>query len=157
MKHLIRDCGMLFMLLNVCFATRAQRPTDVVKWTAEITGTKSDVQSAKLSATILDGWHVYALSQPAGGPTALRISIPSSRSFTLAGPVPESRVVRHFDPNFNMETIYYIKIATFNLSLKRGEAAPSETPLIVVRFQACNDRLCLPPYTTRVSAMLKRR
>lgn len=157
MKHLIRDFGMLFMLLNVCFATRAQRPTDVVKWTAEITGTKSDVQSAKLSAAILGGWHVYALSQPSGGPTPLKISIPSTNSLTLAGPVSETKVVHRFDPNFNMETLYYLKSASFDLSLREGKAVPGETLLIDVRFQACNDRLCLPPYTTHVSAILNRR
>jgi hypothetical protein len=56
-----------------------------------------------------------------------------------------------------METLYYFKTATFNLALKRGEAGPGETLSIDVRFQTCNDRLCLPPYSTHVSATLTRR
>jgi hypothetical protein len=157
MKHLIRDFGTLFTLLSICFATHAQRPSEVVKWSTELTGTKPSAPSAKLSATIMDGWHVYALSQPDGGPTPLKISIPSGSPLTLAGPIAETKVVHHFDPNFNMETIYYLNTASFNLALKGGEAVAGKTLLIDVRFQACNDRLCLPPYTTHVSATLTRR
>ncbi len=157
MKHLIRDFGTLFTLLNICFAAQAQRPSEVVKWGAEITGTKPNAPSAKLSATIMDGWHVYALSQPDGGPTPLKIGIPSGSPLILAGPIAETKVVRHFDPSFNMETVYYLKTASFNLSLKGGEAVPGKTLLIDVRFQACNDRLCLPPYTMHVSATFRRR
>ena len=157
MKNLMLNFGTLFTLLSICFATHAQRPSEVVKWSAEITGTKPNAPSAKLSATIMDGWHVYALSQPDGGPTRLKISIPSGSPSMLAGPIAETKVVRHFDPNFNMETLYYLKTANFNLALKEGDVAPGETLPIDVRFQACNDRLCLPPYTMHVSATLTRR
>ena len=145
------------MLLSICFAAQAQRPSEVAKWNAELTGTRANAQSARLSATIMDGWHVYALSQPAGGPTPLKITIPSGSPFMLAGPIAETQVVRHFDPNFNMETVYYIETANFNLALKEVDAARGEILPIDVRFQACNDRLCLPPYTMHVSARPTRR
>jgi len=145
------------MLLSTCFAAQAQRPSEVAKWNAELTGTRANAQSARLSATIMDGWHVYALSQPAGGPTPLKITIPSGSPFMLAGPIAETQVVRHFDPNFNMETVYYIETANFNLALKEVDAARGEILPIDVRFQACNDRLCLPPYTMHVSATPTRR
>src|ERR1700730_14168520 len=138
MKYLIRDFGTLFTL-STCFAMHAQRPSEVVKWSAELTRTKPNAPSAKLSATIMEGWHVYALSQPDGGPTPLKISIPSSSPLMLAGPIAETKVVRHFDPSFNMEPLYYLKTATFNLALKGGEAGPGETLSIDVRFQACHD------------------
>ena len=91
MKHLIRDFWTLFTLLSICFATHAQRPWEVVKWSAEITGTKPNAPSAKLSATIMDAWHVYALSQPDGGPKPLKISIPSGSSLMLSGPIAENK------------------------------------------------------------------
>jgi len=87
----------------------------------------------------------------------LKISIPSGSPLLLSGPIAETKVIHHFDPNFNMETIYYLKTASFNLALKGGEAAPGETLPIDVRFQACNDWLCLSPYTTHVSATLTKR
>lgn len=158
MKHSHRNMiAMLFLLMSICFAVQAQRPSEVVKWTADMTDTKPNAPAVTLSATIQDGWHVYALSQPAGGPNPLKISIPAGSRFVLAGSVAETKVVRHFDSNFNMEALYYLKAASFNLALKGTDAAPADTLPIDVRFQACNDRLCLPPYTAHVSATLKRR
>ena len=157
MKRTVSDFVTIFTLLNICFAAHAQRPSEVVKWSAEITRTKPNAPSAKLSATIMDGWHVYALSQPKGGPTPLKISIPFGSPLMLAGPIAETRVVRHFDPSFKMETFYYLKTASFNLALKKRGIAGGKSLPIDVRFQACNDRLCLPPYTMHVSAILKRR
>jgi DsbC/DsbD-like thiol-disulfide interchange protein len=156
MKFSLGDMVLTFLLLlGYCFAGHAQRPTDVVKWSAESTKPSSSAPSVTLSATIQDGWHVYALSQPAGGPSPLKISIPAGSPFALASPVADTKVVRHFDQNFNMETVYYLKTASFNLALKGPEKATTETLSIEVRFQACSDRLCLPPYTTHLSAALK--
>jgi len=55
MKRTVRDFVTIFTLLSTCFAAHAQRPSEVVKWSAEITGTKPNAPSAKLSATIMDG------------------------------------------------------------------------------------------------------
>jgi hypothetical protein len=55
MKHLIRDFGTLFRPLSICFVTHAQSLSEVVKWSAEITGTRPNALPAKLSATIMDG------------------------------------------------------------------------------------------------------
>ena len=158
MKHLnLFVLAPVLLLLAICFPAQAQRPSDVVKWSATITGTTSTTASATLSATIQDGWHVYALSQPSGGPTPLKINIPDGGSFTLAGPVAETKVIRHFDPNFNMETAYYVTVASFNLEFNGTGAAASGSIPIDVRFQACSDRLCLPPFTAHVTAERKRR
>lgn len=147
----------LLVQLGACLAARAQRPSEVVKWTVQVTRATAKSASATVSASIQDSWHVYALSQPAGGPTPMRISIPAGSSFTLASPVPETKVIRHFDANFNMGTVFYLKAASFNLALKGTGSTTEDTVPIDVRFQACNDRLCLPPYTTHLSADLKRR
>ena len=96
--------------------------------------------------------------EPAGGPTPLKISIPEGHSFALQAPIAEGKVTRHDDPNFKMETLYYLNNASFTLSLKKeGAPATAEAVPVDVRFQACNDRLCLPPYTAHLTADLKRR
>ena len=158
MKHLQRNIfAATFLLMSTCSGAQAQRPSEIVKWSANVTGSTPKTVSATLTATIQDGWHVYAISQPSGGPTPLKISTPADSSYSLERPVAETTVVRHFDPNFNMETIYYLKTASFTLPMKGPGAAANDTVPIDVRFQACSDRLCLPPYTTHLSASLKRR
>jgi hypothetical protein len=134
-----------------------QRPTEVVKWSVDTQKTTANSASVVLSATVEDGWHVYALSQPPGGPTPLKISVPSGSPMSLSGPIVESTVTRHFDQTFNTETVYYLKSAKFTLNLQGTGAASAEAVPIDIRFQACSDRLCLPPYTAHLNATLKKK
>ncbi len=55
-------------------------------------------------ATIEPGWHLYAITQPPGGPIATRISVPTGQLFAAAGPVTAPAPRREMDPNFEMET-----------------------------------------------------
>jgi hypothetical protein len=151
--------AVLGLSLSLCLYASAlgQRPSEIVKWTSTTTKSTAASVAVKLSAQIAEGWHVYALSQPPGGPIPMRISLPSGSGVELGGPVDETEVTRHLDPNFNMETFYYLKAASFNLAIKKTGSTPLETFPIDVRFQACNDRLCLPPYTAHLTAQLARR
>jgi DsbC/DsbD-like thiol-disulfide interchange protein len=147
----------LALLLSSSACLLGQRPSEIVKWNANVTKSSAATASVSLIASIQDGWHVYALSQPPGGPTPLKISIPAGVPFTLQTPVAEVKVTRHDDPNFKMETLYYLTSANFVLSVKKDGQANSEAIPVDVRFQACNDRLCLPPYTAHLSAEYKRK
>ena len=114
-------------------------------------GGKFDLE---LTAQIEDGWHLYSISQPPGGPTQTRISIPQGQRFSLyaapVGPPPK----QEFDPNFSMETEFYDGAARFALPVTVAPDTPPGTHRIEVhvRFQACNDRLCLPPKTEKLAA-----
>jgi hypothetical protein len=145
------------LILASCLTAQAQRPPDVVKWSAEATSVTANSCLVKLSATIQEGWHIYALSQPEGGPNALKISIPGGSAFALAAPIAEAKTIqKHFEPSFKMDTVYYVKSVSFDLALKGTGSDRSETLPIDARFQACDDRRCLPPYTAHVSVALTR-
>jgi hypothetical protein len=134
-----------------------QRPSEVVKWTANIVKATPISATVALSATIADGWHVYALSQKAGGPTPLKITISSGAPFALQSPIQETKVIRHDDPSFKMETVYYLNTVNLTVAVKKEGASAVEAVPVDVRFQACNDKLCLPPYTLHLTADLKRK
>jgi len=153
MKAFHKRVASLLMLLGAGAMVRAQHPSEIVKWAAETGKATATTANVTLTATIADGWHMYALSQAGGGPVALKIGVPAGSAFALKGPVPEANATHHFDPNFNMETLYYVKSVVFNVALQGSAAAapPSSLP-IDVRFQACNDRICLPPYTAHLTA-----
>jgi DsbC/DsbD-like thiol-disulfide interchange protein len=157
MKKTYHAIAGLALLLSSTAAIHGQRPSEIVKWNASVTKSTGASTSVALSATIQDGWHVYALSQPVGGPTPLKISIPAGTPFSLQAPVVEGKVTRHDDPNFKMETLYYLNSANFTVAVKKEAGASSETVPVDVRFQACSDRLCLPPYTAHLTADLKRK
>ncbi|SEB51261.1 protein-disulfide reductase DsbD N-terminal domain-containing protein [Terriglobus roseus] len=138
-------------------AMSGQRPSEIVKWDASVAHSSAYSASVALHATIQDGWHVYALSQPPGGPTPLKISIPAGAPYALQSPVAEGKVTKHEDANFKMETLYYLNAVSFTLAVKKDGAATPETIPVDVRFQACSDRLCLPPYTAHLTAESKRK
>ena len=139
-------------LIASATAIHGQRPYELVKWNASVTKSTATSASVALTATIQDGWHVYALSQPPGGPTALKISIPAGAPFALQTPVAETKVTRHEDPSFKMEAVYYLDAVNLILAVKKEGTPATDSVPVDVRFQACNDRLCLPPYTAHLTA-----
>jgi hypothetical protein len=58
-----------------------------------------------------------------------------------------------YDPNFEMQTEFYEENASFRVPLAVvASAKPGEAKgTIDVLFQACTDRVCLPPTTAHVS------
>ncbi|SEB99216.1 protein-disulfide reductase DsbD N-terminal domain-containing protein [Terriglobus roseus] len=143
-------------LLSSTAVSAGQRPYEVVKWSAKVTKSTAASASVGLAATIQDGWHVYALSQPSGGPTPLRITIPTGAPFVLQAPVAETKVTRHDDPTFKMEAVYYLNEVNLVVDVKKQGSAAVDVIPVDVRFQACNDRLCLPPYTAHLTADWKK-
>jgi thiol:disulfide interchange protein DsbD len=103
----------------------------------------------QLAARIEEGWHLYSISQPPGGPIQTRITVPPGQRFSLAGAPVGPQPKQEFDPNFSMETEWYDRSAAFSLPiLVAADTPPGAHRLEVhVRFQTCNDRLCLPPKT----------
>jgi DsbC/DsbD-like thiol-disulfide interchange protein len=154
--NVTRRTLVFFALLFGSYAVAyGQRATEVVKWNATVSKSTAASVSVTLSATIQDGWHVYALSQPAGGPTPLKITIPSSAPFALQAPIAEAKVTRREDLSFKMETVFYLNAVNLIVNVKKEGTSAADTLPVDVRFQACNDRLCLPPYTTHLIADLK--
>ena len=125
----------------------AQNP---VRWTLVHAGPPAvpgQTFTATVNATIDDGWKVYALTQPAGGPFPVAISLPRQPVFSIGGaadgPLPHTA----FDPNFNLETQYHESSADFRVPVRVASDAIGGTHRlrVTVSFQTCNDRLCLPP------------
>ncbi|HMC78709.1 MAG TPA: cytochrome c biogenesis protein CcdA [Vicinamibacterales bacterium] len=96
-----------------------------------------------------DEWHIYSVTQGPGGPVPTTIAIPRGGMFTrngaIRGPVPATA----FDPNFEIRTETYDGTFTLVLPLRLAPdaRATSATLQVEVGFQACTNRLCLPPKT----------
>jgi DsbC/DsbD-like thiol-disulfide interchange protein len=135
----------------------AQRPTDVIRWTAA--GPEGPVKpggtaTIHLTADIDPGWHLYAFNQPPGGPRSLEVtSVKGGPGAVVSAKIdaPPPKVTH--DPNFNLETRYYDEPTTIAVPVR---IATAETPgarrvSLQIVFQACTERLCLRPYTETVS------
>ncbi len=133
----------------------AQNPA---KWSLESDAKGKSLKAgekfkAALRAEIEDGWHLYALEQPEGGPIATTVKVAENVPFIIEGKIATTpEPVTEFDPNFNIDTKFFAKQAQFNLSLQAtADAARADDLAINVRFQLCNDTICLPPKTVKVT------
>lgn len=117
----------------------------------------NEVFNVQVIATIDEGWHLYSIEQPPGGPIPTRIFVPENQLFTLNGEIesPISQVV--FDPNFNMDTQFFEKEAIFSVPLKANpDLNNGKHNLTVTAFyQTCNDKTCLPPKTVKLTAEIE--
>ena len=124
--------------------------------TVPASASAGDTLSATLRATIVAPWHLYSLANaPDAGPipTTLR---PARPYLALAGDPVESTPETAFDPNFNTTLGWHVGTATVRVPLRLAADAPERAEVaLAVRYQACTDRMCLPPRTDTVTAPLR--
>src|ERR1035437_433894 len=135
-----------FILLSVLFATASfSQIYEPVKWTVEQKKTGTHTAEIQIHAVIDEGWHLYGLHLPEGGPHPTSIVFETLQNATKAGDVKApSKLIKQFDANFNMELNWYSGEALFiqKINLKDGANAKIKG---YIEFMACNDKSCLPP------------
>lgn len=139
----------------------AQVPYQTVQWSASVTSKTALKHGAEatlvLSGEVLDGWHVYALTQPPGGPTALRVALDPNAVARVVGKPSGTSPEKKYDPSFDLETQFYASSFTLYLPVRLREhaAAGWQSIPVSVRFQTCNGRECQPPTTVHLSASVE--
>ena len=142
-----RVLSFAFALLAAIAAADAQK-LDPIQWTLTSDVTKAPGGSSvplHLKATFQEGWHLYSLTTPKGGPiptTAELAENPAVKGAKFYQPPP----IRQFDKNFNLDTETFEKQVDLPLTANLAPDAKGSVELTAnVRYQACNDRQCLPP------------
>ncbi len=147
----------LFILASSRTANAAPKPP--VQWHIKAAPAKPLKAGSRFSVTLtgdLDpGWHLYALEEPEGGPVATEITLTEGDPADLIR-VEEAKPKILPDPLFKKPTGYFDHSAEFTLHLEAAkDAAPTANALhILVRYQSCNDRICLPPHTDTIAVPL---
>lgn len=143
-----RYCSLL-LLLSMMFvflpSVHAQME-DPVRWTVK---TVEDVSARRvtleMTASIDAGWHMYSnLIDPSVGPTPLTVDIKEMQGLKPVGELAASKsAVKKFDDVFGAELSWW----TGRVTLKRAFDVTADKYKLAgaIRFQACNDRNCLPP------------
>ncbi len=151
--------SIVFAVIIFSTAVFAQNPA---KWSLSSTSKdktlkSGDVFKADLKAEIESGWHLYALEQPAGGPVATTIKITEGKTFEISGKIESPKPTLKIDPLFTggdgkpLETKFFTTRVAFAIPLRATVEIAADTLSLDVRFQLCNDSVCLPPKTVRVS------
>ncbi len=109
---------------------------------------------AALTAALAPGWHVFSITQGAGGPVATVISLPKGQPFSLGAAIQAPTPKKAFDPNFNIQTEFYEESVEFGLpvAVDKGVVKGKKSLRVSVYFQACNETMCQPPKTEILTA-----
>jgi hypothetical protein len=156
-------------------APQAGPPTPVTWAVKGISGRSASDSSAALrpgatttvqiAAAVDTGWYIYSLTQGAGGPTPMSVTVAPSPPFQLAGKIRGPVPVVVYDKEFGIDTERYqgapafsIPVAADSLSGTAPATAPASAPAsltLKVRFQACNATLCLPAKTVTLETPVR--
>jgi len=145
-----------FLILIVLFLPAFAAAQNPVSWSLEADAKGKALKSgesfkAKLKAAIEGEWHLYAVEQPEGGPFPTKITIDEKLPFALDGNPTSPAPITKFDPNFNIDTKFFAKSAEFNVPVKTTAETNGDDLAINVRYQVCDDKVCLPPKTVKVT------
>jgi DsbC/DsbD-like thiol-disulfide interchange protein len=126
----------------------------VVPKTAVKPGTSIVIE---LPAEVQEGWHVYGLAQLPGGPTPLRLTLDANEIVQVAGATSGTVPAKKHDAAFDLDTEVYEGSFALHLpvQIKQHPVAGRNLVSVSVRFQACNDRVCLPPRIVHVSVPIE--
>jgi len=127
-----------------CTLTSAQI-LEPVKWSFHLNDLPSNEKEILFIADIEQGWHLYDQDLPKGGPVSTSITFETVNGCELNGkPVPESKPVKVFDKQFEMELRWFSNKITFIQKIKVTDRKKFKISG-EVEFMACNDETCIPP------------
>lgn len=133
-----------------------------VKWTVIGGDSARAVVSGRtvpitLEAEIAKGWHIYSLTQKAGGPIPLRLDLVGAADVVVRGVVKAPKPERIFDKNFGIETELYSGSPRFTIPVGVSGRSPTGTRKFQIgaRYQVCSDKMCLPPRTDKLDAAIR--
>lgn len=108
--------------------------------------------TAKLTARIADGWHLYSLKELDGGPIPTSIAVPKGQPFRLAGSIEAPAPITAHEEAFGMDVEFYLGEVEFGVPLETAADTKAATSKLAVtaRYQACDNKQCLPPKTVRL-------
>ena len=135
-------------------SANAQNPVSLTMTVSPTSIPADGKGTARISASIGGGWNMYSITQGGGGPIPTRISLGDGpfKMGAVSGPRPKVKL----DPNFGINTESYSGSAAFTVPFTVNADAPegASTFNTKVRYQVCNDTVCLPPKTVPLSAAI---
>lgn len=124
-----------------------------IQWSAAVSMDGDDTGHVTLTASVDDGWHLYALSLPDGGPNPTVIKFETTPGIKLDGDITPSVA-----PTESVDMIFHLKLGWWDRDVKFTQpfkvVATGDNEIIAnVSYQACNGSSCIAP--SRESFTLK--
>ncbi len=149
----MRKTGVLFlMLVLMALHNYAQMP-EVVHWNISTEkGADKNETKIRIVATIDSGWHIFAENPGGDG-----LLIPTSIKITVNNKVPEMMPPKqtNIPQKATMDGVGEVYYYENNYTWENVFGAKPKSKLkIIIEYQCCNDKMCLPPKTIEKNIIL---
>lgn len=145
---------LLSLLLSAAIAAGAQAPAGgaAVKWRTSVSMTSPTEGTVTVRAIISDGWHLYGMEVPEGGPRATSLDFGPSTGVEFTGrTAAEPAPVSARDEAFGMDLQWWQGRVAFSRRFRVTDVAKARIG-IKITYMCCNGANCLPPRTENISA-----
>ena len=133
-------------MVSICTLALNAQMYDPVDWSFELVQEEgSNEAELVFTARIDEGWHLYSQFLGDDGPIPTQFYFKDSANYERTGPTEEiTPPVLEYDPNFEMELLYFSEEAVFSQKIKIQKAGE-----VVIQgeleFMVCDETQCLPP------------
>ncbi|MBD5233293.1 MAG: hypothetical protein HDS65_03845 [Bacteroidales bacterium] len=145
----------LFILIVGSAAISAASPSDnPVRWRTIVKATGANTGTVTFKALISEGWHLYGLNIPEGGPKATSFDLKSSTDIKFTGPItPSRKPLTVDDPLFGLKLDWWDTNVEFTVPFKVTGAAPRIE--CKINYMSCDGNSCRPPKTETIATPVK--
>jgi DsbC/DsbD-like thiol-disulfide interchange protein len=145
MKHLL-------ILFVFCFSgSVTAQPQNPVIWQTSYSAVSETEGDIVITGTIEKGWHTYSIRPTDAGPIPTSFTFTPSKEYELVGGIVESDAHEEFVPAFDAKIFVFSGKAVFRQKIRRKSKGVATIP-VVVEYMTCNDMMCLPPKTVKLTA-----
>lgn len=146
MKHIFR-LGLLLLLSTIISNSVNAQIFDPVKWDFNTKKVSDCEYELIIKANIEGKWHLYGQKAYGDdGPIPTSFHFTKSPKYELIGKTSESKLVKKFEPVWNLELQFFEHEAVFTQKVKIKTDKPFEIKGNL-EFMVCNESQCLPPTT----------
>ncbi|ACU04201.1 protein-disulfide reductase DsbD domain-containing protein [Pedobacter heparinus] len=148
MKNLVTILALLFYV-----HTAKSQMYSPVKWSYVAKKIGNNEAMLYIKGVIEQGWHVFSVNQPNGGPLRTSFAFKPSKDYSLAGKVMEPQPIRQHDKTFKIDIFYFEEAVIFQQKIKLINT--NTTVSGKIEYMACTDGMCTPPLDIQFSIPIK--
>ena len=134
----------LALCVLMCAMSASAEILTPVKWKSEVKMNDANSGVMIFSATIDDGWHMYAMNLPKGGPEPLSINWETTDGVTLAGELTPSVA-----PHEQVDMVFHMKLGWWSTDVTFTQNFTVDKPAYKIegylKYMVCNDVTCQAP------------
>lgn len=146
-KHIV----ILMLLFVGCIPVFSQNP---IRWRTSVKMTSPTEGVIVIKALIKDGWHLYGLDLPDGGPKATSFDFSRSEGIRLMGKVTASaQPISKKDEMFGIVLSWWEADVSFTQKFRLTEKDRGKVNCMI-SYMGCDNATCLPPKTENISVVV---